>query len=324
MRQKPNLRSSEALRALSIALALSASGSAALARVANEASAGLVVTVQATPPVERAPRAEPPAENRAIPGPSDDATPLLTPDIRPQGQVPNLKPDTPERKAEPKLPPPAQKDAQPAPKQTPKPDLRADPKSQLPKNDNPKPSAKSANKAPAAKPGLAVVQPRSAAEREKALSDLYAYLATADDEKQAATVSNSIEKLWVTSGSDTISLLMQRAMAAANGKNPELAIKLLDAVVALAPDYAEGWNRRAYVHYTRNEVEQALGDLRRTLALDPNHFKALDGLIHILKDIGRKKEALQAARRLLDVNPFYEGAKQIVDELSRELEGRGI
>ena len=258
----------------------------------------------------------------------DDQSPL-TPAIRPHGRdgAPDLKPEPPDRKAEPKSAPNGKKEAQPAPPPEPKtleprpgqkpdskPSLRADPKV---------PGIKSGAKA-ADKPGLAVAQPRTAAEREKALSDLYAYLATAEDAKQAQTISGSIERLWVTSGSDTVGLLMQRAMGAINGKNPELALKLLDAVVALAPDYAEGWNRRAYVHYTQNEVDLALGDLRRTLALDPNHFKALDGLVHILKDIGRKKEALQAARRLLDVNPYHEAAKQVVDELAREIEGRGI
>ena len=41
-------------------------------------------------------------------------------------------------------------------------------------------------------------------------------------------------------------------------------------VVDLAPDYTEAWNRRAYVHFVRNDIERALGDLRRTLALDPH------------------------------------------------------
>ena len=257
------------------------------------------VQAPATPPPVPAPEVAPP----------DGDAPLLTPDIRPRAADPIPKPD---RKAEPAPAPPKQKDAQPDPKALPK----ADPKA---------PPGKSATKEPAKpRPGLAVAQPRTAAEREKALSDLYAYLATAEDAKRAETIMASIERLWVTPGSDTISLLMQRALHAANGKKPELALKLLDAVVALAPDYAEGWNRRAYVHYQQNDVDRALGDLRRTLALDPNHFKALEGLVHILKDIGRKKEALQAARQLLEVNPFDTGAKQIVDELAREIEGRGI
>ncbi len=289
-----------------------------------------VIPAQASPPQ---PEAKPPAIKPPPPLSADDGAPLLTPDIRPHGAVPDLKPDTPERKAEPKQPNPQltpkppvppQKDAAPQPKPGDKPTMRSDPAPDTPGTQSPPVKGKAAAKAPPPKPGLAVVQPRTPAEREKALSDLYAYLATAEDAKQATTVSGSIEKLWVTSGSDTVGYLMQRAMQAANAKNPTLALQLLDAVVALAPDYPEGWNRRAYVHYTQNSIDQALGDLRRTLALDPNHFKALDGLIHILKDIGRKKEALQATRRLLDINPYYEGAKQIVDELAREVEGRGI
>ena len=265
---------------------------------------GPVLAQAAAPPADAPPKAEAP-----LPAKPDDG-PLLTPQIRPQGKAPEK---APERKAEPKSQP-EPKRAQPAPS----------PKSEAEKKTPGGPPAADKSGKPPVRPGLAVVQPRTAAERDKALSDLYAYLAAAEDAKQAETVAASIERLWVTPGSDTITLLMQRALGAANAKNPELALKLLDAVVALAPDYAEGWNRRAYVHYTQNHLEQALGDLRRTLALDPSHFKALDGLIHILREIGRKKEALQAARRLIDINPYSDGTQALIDELARELEGRGI
>jgi tetratricopeptide (TPR) repeat protein len=173
-------------------------------------------------------------------------------------------------------------------------------------------------------PPIAVQQPRTPAEREKALNDLYALLATADDEAAAKSVSANIERLWLNSGSDTVALLMDRAMQAQQAKKTELAIRLLDAVVDLAPDYAEGWNRRAYVHFSENKVEQAVGDLRRVLALDPNHFKALDGLAHILKDVGQKKAALAAVRKLLEVHPFWEGAKTMAEELTREVEGQAL
>lgn len=173
-------------------------------------------------------------------------------------------------------------------------------------------------------PAIAVIQPRTPAEREKALNDLYAILATAETEAAAKTVATNIERLWLNSGSDTIGLLMERASAALQQKKPELALKLLDEVVALAPDYAEGWNRRAFVHFTRNQVQQALGDIRRVLALDPNHFKALDGLVHVLKEIGQKKAALAAVKKLLEVHPYWEGAQAIHDELAREVEGQAL
>lgn len=173
-------------------------------------------------------------------------------------------------------------------------------------------------------PGIAVTQPRTPAEREKALADLYAILATAETESAAKTVATNIERLWLNSSSDTVALLMERSAEALKKKKPDLAIKILDEVVALAPDYAEGWNRRAYVYFTQNKVQQALGDIRRVLALDPNHFKALDGLVHVLKEIGQKKGALAAVKKLLEVHPYWEGAQAIHDELAREVEGQAL
>lgn len=176
-----------------------------------------------------------------------------------------------------------------------------------------------------AAPGMRTAPlPKSPAEREKALADLYALLATSDSEQGAKTIAEGIERIWLNSGSATIDLLMGRAMKAISEKNFALGIKLLDKVVELAPDYAEAWNRRAYAHFSNNQVDRALGDLRRTLALDGNHFKALEGLSQILREIGEKKAALKAMRKLIEVHPFWPGAQQTVDELEREVEGQGI
>ena len=170
----------------------------------------------------------------------------------------------------------------------------------------------------------ALMEVRQRAEREKTLSDLYALLATADDEEAAKAITDAIERVWMHSGSATIDLLMERAMKAMSEKNTDLALKLFDHVVELAPDFTEAWNRRAYVHFVLNDVERALGDLRRALALDPHHYKALDGLGQILREVGQKKGALKAFQQLLEVHPFWQNAKQAVDELEREVEGQGI
>jgi tetratricopeptide (TPR) repeat protein len=166
--------------------------------------------------------------------------------------------------------------------------------------------------------------PKTPAEREKALSDLYALLATADDEESAKAVADAIERVWLYSGSATVDLLMERSIKAMSEKKVDLALKLLDAVVDLAPDFTEAWNRRAYVYFVQKDTERALGDLRRALALDPNHFKALDGLAQILREIGQKKAALKAFRQLLEVYPYWSGAQQAVEELEREVDGQGI
>lgn len=166
--------------------------------------------------------------------------------------------------------------------------------------------------------------PQTAEEKSKVLSDLYAHLATSADEQAAKPIAETIERLWLYSGSDTISLLMQRSAAALKAKNTDLALKLLDHVVALAPDYAEGFNRRAYILFTQNKLEAAVGDLRRALALEPNHFKALDGLYQIWREHGDKRAALRVIKQLVEVHPHWPGAEQAIEELTREVEGQGI
>lgn len=166
--------------------------------------------------------------------------------------------------------------------------------------------------------------PQSRAERARVLSNLYAHLAAATNAQTANEIAEIIERLWLLPYSDTIAVLMERSAAALTAKNNTLALKLLDAVVDLAPDYAEGWHRRAIVHFSNNDYTRALGDLRRALALEPNHFKALDGLAHILRELNRDRQALQAYRQLLSINPYQSGAADAVRELEREVEGQGI
>ena len=203
------------------------------------------------------------------------------------------------------------------------PALAQDPKAnQDPPKANPEPKANPAPKAKSPHRGSAL--PKTPAEREKTLSDLYALLATAEDEDTAKAITDAIERVWVHSGSATIDLLMERSIRAMAEKKVDLALKLFDAVVDLAPDFTEAWNRRAYVHFLRKDTERALGDLRRALALDPNHYKALEGLAQILREIGQKKAALKAFRQLLDVHPYWSGAKEAVEELEREVDGQGI
>jgi len=173
-------------------------------------------------------------------------------------------------------------------------------------------------------PKLAETIPDSAVERAKMLDNFYALLATAEDERTAEQTANAIIRLWAVSGSDTVTVLMARALKSVQEKNNALALRLLDAVVDQAPDYAEGWSQRAHLLFLDNQVQRAVGDLRRALALDPNHFRALNALGHILREVGQKKGALMAYRKLLEVHPFAEGAQKAVDELEREVGGQGI
>lgn len=174
-------------------------------------------------------------------------------------------------------------------------------------------------------PGLLGLSfPQNPVEANDVLKKLFGGLSKMEDPALAQKVMSTIERIWRMPGGDTVNLLIDRASDAADKNNTDLALKLLDAAVDLAPDYAEAWNRRAFVHYLKGDTERALGDLRRALALEPNHFKALQGLAKILDEQGQKKGALKAMEQLYRVNPTTPGAKTTIDNLKKEVEGQGI
>jgi tetratricopeptide (TPR) repeat protein len=156
------------------------------------------------------------------------------------------------------------------------------------------------------------------------LDTLFAALKIAPDDASAKAIEDRIWALWLASGSDTCTLLMTRVKEATDDKNLDLATRLLDAVIALKPDYVEAWNRRATVHYLKQDYGHALADLRQVLAREPRHFGALSGLGLILQDIGDDKHALEAYRKALEIDPHLENIPEVVKTLSEMVEGRPI
>ncbi len=156
------------------------------------------------------------------------------------------------------------------------------------------------------------------------LDTLFDALKIAPDAESAKAIEDRIWALWMVSGSDTCNLLMGRVKAAADDKDYDLAIQLLDAVVALKPDYVEAWNRRATIYYMKKDYGRALADIGEVLAREPRHFGALSGLGLILQEIGDDKHALEAYRKALAIDPHLEHVPDVVKTLREKVEGRDI
>ncbi len=187
--------------------------------------------------------------------------------------------------------------------------------------------SRSTRRAPNATPPNAkpdVLLPDAGAQRKQILTRLYGYLSSAKEKGQAARLATSIERLWLHSGSPTTDILMKRANRAIETGRWGVAETFADAVVKLQPDYTEGWMRRALILYQRRQPTRALRDLRRVLALEPNHFVALDRVAAILESVGENRPALKAYRKLKRLHPQAPGLTKRIEELTRKVEGEQI
>ena len=172
-------------------------------------------------------------------------------------------------------------------------------------------------------PGLAQ-QESGAAARTQRLDELFVRLKSTKDEREGEAAVAQIWRLWLQSGAPELDELMQQATKLMGHGLAPLALPVLDDIVKRAPDWAEGWNKRATALYLAGEHDRSLSDIDRVLALEPRHFGALAGigLIRIAK--GEYREALAAYRKALTANPFLKERLELIPALEKKVGDKPI
>jgi tetratricopeptide (TPR) repeat protein len=166
-------------------------------------------------------------------------------------------------------------------------------------------------------------QPNAAA-RAQRLDEQFARLKTVTDEQDGEAAVAEIWRLWQRSGTpDLDELMAQAAMLLDLGMHP-LALPLLNDIVERAPDWAEGWNKRATALYLAGEHDLSLADIDRVLVLEPRHFGALAGMGLIRMARGEYRGALAAYRKALAVNPFLKERLQLIPALEKKVGDKPI
>jgi tetratricopeptide (TPR) repeat protein len=169
-----------------------------------------------------------------------------------------------------------------------------------------------------------VEAPAAAAPKSRAaqLDELFTTLKSAPNKEAADAAESSINRIWLQSGSDTVDLLMTWALKAMSEKDYGLALDYLDRITMMKPDYAEGWNTRATVHFLMQDYGPSLSDINRTLALEPRHFGAMSGLGMILRELDQNDRAIAVFRAALAIDPYLESVKKALEDLEAKQAGK--
>lgn len=155
-------------------------------------------------------------------------------------------------------------------------------------------------------PPIALAAPDSPAASQSAteLDDLFARLATAKTAMAATEIERRIWKIWTEPDDADLADRMRRALDARNIADYGSALAILDQVVMQWPDYAEGWNQRATIHFLMGDDAASLADIAETLAREPRHFGALAGRAMIYLRQGDKTRAFESVVAALRIHPY--------------------
>lgn len=134
---------------------------------------------------------------------------------------------------------------------------------------------------------------------------LFNALRTAPTEPIARAIEDQIWRFWMGQAPDQQAAdLMNEAMKRRQDHDFAGAMKVLDKLVAHAPDWAEAWNQRATVEFARQKLDASLADADKALALEPKHFGALAGKALILMQEGRVRLGQKALRKAVAIDPW--------------------
>ncbi len=154
-------------------------------------------------------------------------------------------------------------------------------------------------------PAFAVTTTPQQSEREALLKNLK----SAKTEIEGQLAERALRRYWPQGPTPAITSQLFSAIYTRSNHDFENAIKIINKIIANAPEYAEAYNQRAFVYFLQRKYDKALEDIAKVLELEPKHFAALTGRAIIFLHQGRIKLARQSLQAAVDIHPWLKERK---------------
>src|SRR2546430_985917 len=145
-----------------------------------------------------------------------------------------------------------------------------------------------------------------------------------DDGRVRVAAQNVMWTIWLRSGNDQIDTLMAEGLRLMEAEHYPEAVEVFDQIIARAPKFAEGYNKRAPVYYLMLEFEKSIADIHQTLELNPVHFGALSGMGLCYLGLVEPRQALEWFERAVAVNPNMDAIQSYIQQIREFLRNQTL
>ena len=136
------------------------------------------------------------------------------------------------------------------------------------------------------------------------LNNLFKKLNETENQDEIRDLISDIWNIWYEVDDPKVIEYFEKGIQAMNLRNYPLAIRFFNNLIEEEPNFAEGWNKRATVHFMMGNFDQSMQDIIKTLELEPRHFGALDGMGLIIIHQGQFQQAIDVYDKMLEIFPF--------------------
>lgn len=144
-------------------------------------------------------------------------------------------------------------------------------------------------------------------------------LRDAKNELAAQSINSQLWQLWLKAPDAEAQALLDEGTMRIRISDFKGAEAALDQLVAYCPDYAEGYNQRAFAAFLQSDFDSALQDLDLALERSPTHLGALSGKALTLMGLGRDEIAQDVLREALALNPWLPERRFLVERPGEKL-----
>jgi tetratricopeptide (TPR) repeat protein len=156
-------------------------------------------------------------------------------------------------------------------------------------------------------------------QNDERLGALFSILHAATDSRIVAFTESQIWEIWLQHPNADVQQLILVGTQRMNTQRYAEAMVAFNRLTESFPDYAEGWNKRATLHYLLGNLDASISDIEKTLELEPRHFGALSGLGLVYIQRKELSKAEQAFEKLIQVHPNSPNAKQNLELVKEQL-----
>ena len=130
--------------------------------------------------------------------------------------------------------------------------------------------------------------------------------------------------IWHRSGRSEVDARLQEGIAEMQRGALAQAVEIFTEVITMAPDFAEGYNKRATTYYLMQEFEQSIRDCEKTIALNPVHFGALSGTGLNYLGLRDLRKALEFFVQAVAVNPNMPQIQTYIEAIRKFLRDQSL
>ena len=102
------------------------------------------------------------------------------------------------------------------------------------------------------------------------------------------------------------------------------AYEIFSVIIDSAPDWAEGWNKRATVLYLMGRYQESLEDIDEVLKHESRHFGALSGQGLVQTALENYEKAIKSYEAVQKIYPSIKSAEVMIPQLKKLIKDNAV